>query len=96
MEFLLPFLKVLISLGIVIVVILLLLPYAGNYLLRLKGFSSEREAKFKVIKVQALTRDTYVAEIEIKGRTYILGISNKGIEIIYKEDDKKGSDTSTP
>ena len=94
MEFLLPALKVFVSLGIVLVLLLLILPHAGNYLLRYKGISTGSGASFRLVKVQPITRDVYIAELEIKGKTYILGISGKGIDVIYKEDDKESPDSS--
>ncbi len=95
MDFFLVALKVIVSLGIVLVILLLVMPYLGKYILRLKGFSAHSEGSFRIVKVQPLTRDTYIAEVEIKGKTYILAVSGGGVEIIYREDDKKASNSDS-
>jgi flagellar protein FliO/FliZ len=96
MDFLLVALKVLVSLAIVVVLLLLTLPYLANYILRLRGIPAGSEGSFRVVKVQPLTRDIYVAELSIKGKTYILLLSGKGVEVIYRdEDDSPPSDTDS-
>ena len=79
-------LRVLISLGVVVALILLALPYILRRLTGLRTFTGK--GSFEVKKIQPLTRSVHLAEIEIKGKTFVILFSDKGADVIYREDDK--------
>ncbi len=86
MDFLEYLLRVLISLGVVVALILLALPYILRRLTGIRTFTGK--GSFEVKKIQPLTRSVHLAEIEIKGKTFVILFSDKGADVIYREDDK--------
>jgi flagellar biogenesis protein FliO len=78
--------KVLLSLGLVLLIILLGLPYLMKRLTGIRGAGGK--GSFEVKKVQPLTRSVFIAEVEIKGKTVVLVVGEKGADVIYREDDK--------
>ncbi len=81
-------LKVAISLLIVLLLILLLLPYLIRRLTGIRSFSGK--GSFTLKKVQPIARNAHLVEIEVKGKTLLILISEKGADVIYREDDKTG------
>ena len=91
MDFTEYLIKVFFSLLVVLVLLVLLLPYVLRRFAGLRGFGGK--GSFEIKKVSPITKNVFIVELEIKGKTYVLAVGEKGAEVIYREDDK-GSDTS--
>jgi len=55
----------------------------------LRGFGGK--GSFEVKKVAPIARNVFIVEIEVKGRVILLCVSEKGADVIYREDDKDSS-----
>ncbi len=86
-------LKVAISLLVVIVAIVFLLPLILRRSMGLKGFGGK--GSFEIKKVSPITKNTYIVELEVKGKTIILCVGEKGADLIYSEHDNKASPDSS-
>ena len=80
-------LKVAISLVVVVVAIVILLPLILRRSMGLKGFGGK--GSFEIKKVSPITKNAYIVELEVKGKTLILCVSEKGADLIYSEHDNK-------
>lgn len=80
-------LKLLVSLGIVILIVVLFLPFFLRRFYPLKG---KGKGSFEVKKIAPLSKDVYIVELEIKGKTFVLCVSPKGADLIYRDEDEKG------
>ena len=78
--------KVVISLVIVLGAALILLPLILRRFMGIKGFGGK--GSFEIRKVSPISKNIFVVELEIKGRTYVLVVGEKGTDVIYREDDK--------
>ncbi|GEM_PF-1000794 len=88
MELVQYLIKVLLSLALVVAVIVLALPYLMR---RLTGIKSLRgDGSFEIKKIQPITRSVHIVEILVKGKTILLVVSERGADVIYREDDKAG------
>lgn len=77
--------KLLISLGVVLLVLVLILPILlRKFFLGVRVFG--KGGSFEVRKVVPISRSVFLVELDIKGRTYILCVSDKGADVIYRED----------
>ncbi len=77
--------KLLVSLGVVLIVLVLVLPYViKKFFFGVKGFG--KEGHFEVRKVVPLSKGVLIVELEIRGKTFILCVSEKGADVIYRED----------
>ncbi|EDP76578.1 hypothetical protein [Hydrogenivirga sp. 128-5-R1-1] len=85
--------KVFLSLIVVVVAIVFLLPLVLRKSMGLKGFGGK--GSFELKKVSPITKNVFIVELEVKGRTYVLCISERGADVIYREDgtgsDSRGS-----
>ncbi len=77
--------KILFSLGVVLIFIFLLLPFLLKRISTLRGFS--KEGSFKIKKVVTLSKNVFIVEMEVKGKTIILCVGERGADVIYREDD---------
>jgi len=91
MDFTEYLIKVLLSLLVVLAILILLLPYLLKRFVGLKGLGGK--GSFEIKKVSPIAKNVFIVELEIKEKTYVLVVGEKGAEVIYREDDK-GSDTS--
>ncbi len=84
--------KILLSLGIVILALVLVLPVVlRRFLLGVRGVG--KGESFEVKKVVPISKSVFLIELDIKGKTYILCVSEKGADVIYRED---GTSPHTP
>ncbi len=86
-------LKVALSLVIVILAVVFLLPFILRKSMGLRGFGGK--GSFEVKKVSAVAKNVFIVELEIKGRTFVLCVSEKGADVIYREDEYKSPPSST-
>ncbi|MDQ7082639.1 MAG: hypothetical protein Q9N34_06580 [Aquificota bacterium] len=84
--------KVLLSLGVVILFLVLVLPLVLRRLfLGVRG--TGKGNSFEVKKVVPISRSVLLVELDIKGKTFILCVSERGADVIYRED---GTSPHTP
>ncbi|MEJ7553176.1 MAG: hypothetical protein WKI48_00325 [Aquificaceae bacterium] len=83
----LSFLRALIALGIVIVLILITLPYLLPLLQRLRWTREEKGSEIKLRRVIPLGRNILLVELEIRGKLFVLAITEGAVEVIYKDED---------
>jgi hypothetical protein len=84
--------KVLVSLGLVLLVLVFVLPLVlRRFFLGVRG--TGKGESFEVRKVVPISRGVFIVELDIKGRTYILCVSERGADVIYRED---GSSPDSP
>ena len=77
--------KLLISLGVVLLFLVLVLPFlVRRFFLGVKGFRGN--GSFEVRKVVPVSRSVLIVEIEVKGKTLIVCVSERGADVIYRED----------
>ncbi len=92
MDFFDYLLKVFISLIIVLLLIFIVLPTVVPFLQRVrwgKGFYDGENVKVK--KVIPLAKNIFIAEIYVKDKLIVVCFTEKGADIIYREDDRVGS-----
>ncbi len=87
-------LKVVVSLLIVLIVVFAVLPLILRKSIGFRGFSGK--GSFEIKKVSPVAKNIFIVELEIKGNTYVLCVSEKGADVIYKEDDKDNNSSSFP
>jgi flagellar biogenesis protein FliO len=92
-------LKLVLSLAVVLAALFLLLPLLLKKFTGLRGFGGK--GSFEVKKVSPLSRNIFIVELEVKGKTILLCVSERGADVIYREDDgdspapnSSGSDSS--
>ena len=85
-DFFISLLRVLVALGIVIVLILITLPYLLPLLQRLKWTKEEKGSDVKLKRLIPLGRNMFVIELEIKGKLFVVAMSECAVEVIYKDD----------
>lgn len=93
MELSVYLIKVFLSLIVVLVAVVFLLPLILRKSMGLKGFGGK--GSFELKKVSPITRNVFIVELEIKGRTYVLCVSERGADVIYREDDKSSHTTGS-
>ena len=77
-------LKVVLSLGVVILIIAFVLPLLMR---KYAGLPFHRgEGSFSVKKVQPIMKDAAIVEIEIKGKIVVLVVTKNNAEVIYRDD----------
>ena len=85
--------KVFLSLIVVVVAIVFLLPLVLRKSMGLKGFGGK--GSFELKKVSPITKNVFIVELEVKGKTIVLCVGEKGADVIYREDgtgsDSRGS-----
>ncbi len=85
--------KVFLSLIVVVVAVVFLLPLALRKSMGLKGFGGK--GSFELKKVSPITKNVFIVELEVKGKTIVLCVGEKGADVIYREDgtgsDSRGS-----
>ncbi len=81
------FLRALVALGIVIVLILITLPYLLPLLQRLRWTREEKGSEIKLRRVIPLGRNMLLVELEIKGKLFVLAITEGAVEVVYKDED---------
>lgn len=81
------FLRALVALGIVIVLILITLPYLLPLLQRLRWTREEKGSEIKLRRVIPLGRNMLLVELEIKGKLFVLAITESAVEVVYKDED---------
>ncbi len=86
-DFFFNFLRVLVALGIVIVFILITLPYLLPLFQRLSWAREEKGSEVKLKRVIHLGRNILLVELEIKGRLFVLAITEGAAEVVYKDED---------
>ncbi len=92
MDFFDYLLKVIVSLVIVLLLIFIVLPAVVPFLQRIrwgKGFYEGESVKVK--KVIPLAKNIFIAEIYVKDKLIVVCFTEKGADIIYREDDRIGS-----
>lgn len=85
-DFFFSLLRVLVALGIVIVLILITLPYILPLLQRLKWSREEKGSDVKIKRIIPFGRNMYVIELEIKGKLFVVVISEGAVEVIYRDE----------
>ncbi|MEZ0338274.1 MAG: hypothetical protein ABWK02_08715 [Aquificaceae bacterium] len=85
-DFFISLLRVLVALGIVIVLILITLPYLLPLLQRLKWTKEEKGSDVKLKRLIPLGRNMFVIELEIKGKLFVVAMSEGAVEVIYKDE----------
>ncbi len=83
----LSFLRALIALGIVIVLILITLPYLLPLLQRLRLTREENGSEIKLRRVIPLGRNILLVELEIRGKLFVLAITEGAVEVVYRDED---------
>ncbi len=83
-------LKLLVSLGVVLLAIVFLLPL---FLRRFYPIRGKGKGSFEVKKIAPLTKDIYIVELEVKGKTFVLCVSPKGADLIYRDEDEKSANS---
>lgn len=83
----LSFLRALIALGIVIVLILITLPYLLPLLQRLRWTREEKGSEIKLRRVIPLGRNILLVELEIRGKLFVLAITEGAVEVVYRDED---------
>ncbi len=83
----LSFLRALIALGVVIVLILITLPYLLPLLQRLRWTREEKGSEIKLRRVIPLGRNILLVELEIKGKLFVLAITEGAVEVVYRDED---------
>ncbi len=79
------------SLAVVLIALFVLLPF---FLRRFTGFrGSGGKGSFEIKKVSPIAKNVFIVELEVKGKTILLCVSEKGADVIYRED---GVDPSAP
>ncbi|GEM_PF-1356718 len=76
--------RVLLSLGVVLIILFLALPWVLKRLTGVKVLSGK--GSFEVKKVTPLSKGIFIVELDIKGKTFVLCVSEKGADVIYRED----------
>lgn len=84
--FFFDFLRVLVALGIVIVLILITLPYLLPLLQRLKWAKEEKGSEVKLKRLIPLGKSMFLIELEIKGKLFVVAMSEGAVEVIYKDE----------
>ncbi|MEW6656660.1 MAG: hypothetical protein AB1353_07310 [Aquificota bacterium] len=85
-DFFLSLLRVLVALGIVIVLILITLPYLLPLLQRLKWTKEEKGSDIKLKRLIPIGRNMFLIELEIKGKLFVVAMSEGAVEVIYKDE----------
>ncbi|MCS6997839.1 MAG: hypothetical protein N2648_01460 [Aquificaceae bacterium] len=79
-------LRLLVALGIVIVLIFLTLPYLLPLLQRLKWSREERDTQIRLKRVIPLGRNMLLLEIEIRGRLFVVAMTEGSVEVVYRDE----------
>jgi len=91
MEFVEYLLRTALSLLIVVGAIVLILPIL---LRRFMGFRlTSKGGSFEVKKIHPIGRNVYIVELEVKGETLLLCVSEKNAEVIYRENGNNDTDS---
>ncbi len=92
-------LKLVLSLAAVLAALFLLLPLLARKLMGIRG--SGGKGSFEIRKVSPVAKNVFIVELDVKGKTVLLCVSEKGADVIYREDDRdhpppaaSGSDSS--
>lgn len=86
-DFLLEFLRLLVALGIVLVLIFLILPHLVPVLSRIGISKGEKESAVKLKRVIPLGKSHMIVEMEIKGKLYVVVLTEGAIEVLHKDED---------
>ncbi len=86
MDFFFSFLRVLVALGIVVVLILITLPYILPLFQRLRWKGEEKNSEVRLKRVIPLGRNVLLVELEIKGKLFVLAITEGAVEVVYKDE----------
>lgn len=81
------FLRVLVSLAIVLVLILLVLPYLLPLLQRLKLAGKGEGSKVKLIRLIPVGRSFYIVELEVNGRLFVVAMTEGAVEVLYRDEE---------
>ncbi|HAV40077.1 MAG TPA: hypothetical protein DCX31_03235 [Aquificaceae bacterium] len=85
-DFFLSLLRVLVALGIVIVLILITLPYLLPLLQRIRWTKEEKGSDIKLKRLIPIGRNMFLIELEIKGKLFVVAMSEGAVEVIYKDE----------
>lgn len=85
-DFFLNLSRALIALGIVIVLILIVLPYALPLFQRLRWIREDKGSEVKLKRITPLGRNIMLIELEIKGKLFVVAVSEGAVEVIYKDE----------
>lgn len=85
-DFFFSLLRVLIALGIVIVLILIILPHILPLFQRLRWIREDKESEVKLKRIIPLGRNIMLIELEIKGKLFVVALSEGAAEVIYKDE----------
>lgn len=85
-DFFFSLLRVLVALGIVIVLILITLPYLLPLLQRLRWTKEEKGSEVKLRRVIPLGRNMLLVELEIKGKLFVLALTEGAVEVVYRDE----------
>ncbi len=83
----LSFLRVLVALSVVIFLILITLPYLLPLLQRLRWTREEKGSEIKLRRVIPLGRNILLVELEIRGKLFVLAITEGAVEVVYRDED---------
>jgi flagellar biogenesis protein FliO len=86
--------KVVLSLLVVLGIILFLLPLLLRKGLGFRG--APGKGSFEIKKVSPIAKNVFIVELDIKGRTFVLCVSEKGADVIYREDERGSSFPDNP
>lgn len=85
-DFFLSLLRVIIALGIVVVLILITLPYVIPIIQKLKFAREDKDSQVKLRRIVPLGRNMFMIELEIKGRLFVVVLTEGAVEVIYKDE----------
>ncbi|MCX8163883.1 MAG: hypothetical protein N3D14_00635 [Aquificaceae bacterium] len=85
-DFFLSLLRVIIALGIVVVLILITLPYVIPIIQKLKFAREDKDSQVKLRRIVPLGRNMFIIELEIKGRLFVVVLTEGAVEVIYKDE----------
>lgn len=85
-DFFISLLRVLVALGIVIVLILITLPYLLPLLQRIRWTKEEKGSDIKLKRLIPIGRNMFLIELEIKGKLFVVAMSEGAVEVIYKDE----------
>ncbi len=79
----------LLRIGVSLIVVIVLILVALPFIIRRFGGIDKLSGKgnFEIKKVSPIAKGIYIVELEIKGKTVVLCVSDKGADVIYREDD---------
>ncbi|RMH79541.1 MAG: hypothetical protein D6674_07490 [Acidobacteria bacterium] len=86
-DFFVNLLRVFVVLGIVIVLILITLPYILPLLQRFSISAGGKEGIVKLKRIIPIGKGAYIVELEIKGKSYVLALTEGGVDVVYRDED---------